>query len=225
MRVLLIDNDPSAIDFIRQELLDLDCTVDVAQNTEDGFQKAWKAQFEIILLDLNVSPEGSFSLLRAWRQAGLTTPVLALTSRKGRADKVRSLDVGADDCLARPFAFEELLARMRALARRNGPATGAALRVGDLEIDPAMRKVSRAGRQISLSPREFALLQLLAEHKGKVVSRSKIWEHLYDGQPRTASNVVDVYIRYLRNKIDKGESRPLIQTRWGEGYFLRGEEI
>jgi DNA-binding response OmpR family regulator len=225
MRVLLIEDYPPVIRALKMGLEEDGYAVDVAHTTEQGFPRAWKTHYDIILLDLQIAPEGGFSLLRAWRQAGLTTHVLALTSPERREDKVRSLDLGADDCLSKPFAFEELLARMRALARRRVPPRDPVLQVGDLEIDPAVRAVRRGGRSIYLTPREFGLLQFLAEHKGRVVSRSMIWQHLYDDKTQGTSNVVDVYIRYLRNKIDKGFSQPLIQTRWGEGYLLRGEEV
>jgi DNA-binding response OmpR family regulator len=225
MRVLLIEDYSPVVKALKLGLEEEGFAVDVADNTEEGFKKAWKNQYDIILLDLQVSVEGSFSLLQAWRQAGLSTHVLALTPPESFQDKVRSLDLGADDCLTKPFAFEELVARMRALSRRRQAACNPVMQVGDLEIDPTVRMVRRAGRRIYLTPREFSLLQFLAEHRGRVVSRSMIQEHLYDGKMSATSNVVDVYIRYLRNKIDKGFPHPLIQTRWGEGYLLCGEEI
>jgi DNA-binding response OmpR family regulator len=168
--------------------------------------------------------EDGLSLLQKWRRAGMTTHVLVLTARGTIDDKVKGLDLGADDYLTKPFQWEELLARLRALIRRGHQVKDPILRVHDLEIDTAARTVKRAGKTVQLTPKEYALLQFLAFHCGKVVTRSMIWEHLYDEHDENTSNVVDVYIRYLRTKIDKGFDPPLILTRWGEGYMLRGVE-
>jgi DNA-binding response OmpR family regulator len=168
--------------------------------------------------------EDGFSLLKRWRTAGMKAHVLVLTARGSIEDKVHGLDLGADDYLTKPFQLEELVARLRALVRRGHQVKDPILRVFDLEIDTAAHTVKRAGRPIHLTPREYAMLQFLAYNRGKVVTRTMIWEHLYDENDENTSNVVDVYIRYLRNKIDKGFEPPLILTRWGEGYMLRGEE-
>jgi DNA-binding response OmpR family regulator len=164
------------------------------------------------------------TLLKEWRRSGMSSHVLVLTAKNSIEDKVHGLDLGADDYLTKPFQLQELLARLRALIRRGHQVKDPLLRVYDLEIDTAARTVKRAGHPIHLTPREYALLQFLAFHRGRVVSRSMIWEHLYDEHDENTSNVVDVYIRYLRTKIDKGFDPPLILTRWGEGYLLRAED-
>jgi DNA-binding response OmpR family regulator len=220
MHVLLIEDFQPVVRALKLGLEEEGFMVDVVSDADEGFARAWKVPYDIILIDLMLPGERGFELLRVWRQAGLTTNVLALTAPGRVEDKVRGLDLGADDCLSKPFEFEELLARVRALARRGGVAATPVVRVGDLEINTAIRTVHRAGQSIRLTPREFGLLEFLATHRGKVVSRSMIREHLYEDWVRIHSNVVDVYIRCLRNKIDKGFEKRLIQTRWGEGYML-----
>ncbi|MGF1583473.1 MAG: response regulator transcription factor, partial [Gemmataceae bacterium] len=151
------------------------------------------------------------------------TPILILSGDDDTESKLKGFGFGADDYMTKPFQLEELLARLRALIRRGHNVKDPILRILDLEIDTTSRTAKRAGDSIHLTPREYALLEFLAFHRGKVVTRSMIWEHLYDEQDENTSNVVDVYIRYLRNKIDKDYHPALILTRWGEGYMLRGE--
>ncbi|MCS6852729.1 MAG: response regulator transcription factor [Gemmataceae bacterium] len=224
MRVLLIEDHRPLVRALQQGLEEEGFAVDVAYDGEVGDYKARTADYDVIILDVMLPKGDGFSLLNKWRRDGLQTHVLLLTARSSLEDKVQGLDLGADDYLTKPFQLEELLARLRALIRRGHQAKDPVLRLYDLEIDTAARTVKRAGQPIHLTPREFALLRFLAYHRGQVVSRSQIWEHLYDENDETTSNVVDVYIRYLRNKIDKGFDPPLILTRWGEGYMLRGEE-
>jgi DNA-binding response OmpR family regulator len=224
MRVLLIEDHKPLVRSLKQGLEEEGFAVDAAFDGEEGDYKAKSAQYDVIILDVMLPRKDGLSLLRDWRREGLKTHVLMLTARGSIEDKVKGLDLGADDYLTKPFQLEELLARLRALVRRNHQVKDPVLRVCDLEIDTAARTVKRAGQAIHLTPREFALLQFLAFHRGKVVSRSMIWEHLYDENDENTSNVVDVYIRYLRNKIDKGFEVPLILTRWGEGYLLRGDD-
>jgi two-component system, OmpR family, response regulator len=224
MRVLLIEDHKPLVRALRQGLEEEGFAVDTAFDGEEGDFKARSAEYDAVILDLMLPKVDGLTLLQRWRRDGLKTHVLVLTALGGIDDKVRGLDLGADDYLAKPFELEELFARLRALIRRGHQVKDPVLRVHDLEIDTAGRTVKRAGHTIHLTPREFALLEFLAFHRGKVVTRTMIWDHLYDEQDENTSNVVDVYIRYLRNKIDKGYDLPLIQTRWGEGYLLRGDD-
>jgi DNA-binding response OmpR family regulator len=223
MRVLIIEEQNSLARNLRHCLEEEGFVVDLASTATEGSFKARGGSYDAILLDLLLSGADGLTLLKGWRHKGVPTPVLVLTRGGDCAETVRSLDIGADDALTRPFQLAELLARLRALVRRGHQMHDPVIRVHDLELDTAGRAVKRGGRQIRLTPREFALLQFLAFHRGRVVTRPMIWEHLYDDQGENTSNVVDVYIRYLRNKIDKGFDPPLILTRWGEGYLLRGE--
>jgi DNA-binding response OmpR family regulator len=224
VRVLLIEDHKPLVRNLQRGLEEEGFAVDTALDGEEGGYKAQTAEYDVIILDLMLPKVDGLTLLQDWRRRGLKTHVLVLTARDGIGDKVRGLDQGADDYLTKPFQLEELLARLRALVRRQHQVKDPVLRIHDLEIDTASRTVKRGGQQIHLTPREYALLQFLAFHRGKVVSRSMIWEHLYDENDENTSNVVDVYIRYLRNKIDKGFDPPLILTRWGEGYLLRGDD-
>ncbi len=224
MRVLLVEDHKPLVRALRQGLEEEGLAVDVAYDGEEADFKARTAQYDAIVLDIMLPKKDGLTLLKEWRQAGLRAHVLMLTARGTLDDKVRGLDTGADDYLTKPFELEELLARLRALLRRGHDVKDPVIRVRDLEIDTATRTVKRAGQAIHLTPREYALLQFLAFHRGRVVSRTMIWEHLYDEHDENTSNVVDVYIRYLRNKIDKGFDPPLILTRWGEGYMLLGDD-
>jgi DNA-binding response OmpR family regulator len=222
--VLLIEDHKPMVRALKRGLEEEGFAVDTAADGEEGDFKARSANYDVIILDLMLPKTDGLTLLREWRKSGMDTHVLILTARSSMDDKVQGLDLGADDYLTKPFQLEELMARLRALIRRGHQVKSPVLRIHDLEIDTASHSVKRAGQSIHLTPREFALLQFLAFHRGQVVTRSMIWEHLYDEQDENTSNVVDVYIRYLRTKIDKGFDPPLILTRWGEGYLLRGEE-
>lgn len=224
MRVLLIEDNKQMQRAVRLALEEEGFAVDLASDGEEGDFKALAAEYDVIILDLMLPRIDGLSLLQRWRKKGINTHVLILTARGSIDDKVKGLDLGADDYLTKPFELEELLARLRALIRRGHQVKSPILRIYDLEIDTASRAVKRSNQVVHLTPREYTLLEFLAFHRGTVVTRSMIWEHLYDDRDETTSNVVDVYIRYLRNKIDKGFDPPLILTRWGEGYLLRGEE-
>jgi DNA-binding response OmpR family regulator len=224
VRVLLVEDHKPLLKALKRGLEEEGLAVDTAEDGEDADFKARGASYDVIVLDLMLPRVDGLTLLKQWRKDEIKTHVLILTAKDTTEDKVRGLDLGADDYLTKPFQLEELLARLRALVRRSHQVKNPTLRVHDLEIDTSARAVKRAGKLIHLTPREYALLQFLAFHRGKVVTRTMIWEHLYDEYDENTSNVVDVYIRYLRTKIDKGFDKPLILTRWGEGYMLRGEE-
>jgi DNA-binding response OmpR family regulator len=224
MRVLLVEDHKPMVRALQRGLEEEGFAVDVAHDGEEGDYKACTAEYDVIILDMMLPKVDGLSLLQKWRRNGMNTHVLVLTARGSIEDKVTGLDTGADDYLTKPFQWEELLARLRALIRRGHVQKDPIIRVFDLELDTAARTVKRGGKMIKLTPKEYQLLQFLAFHRGKVVTRSMIWEHLYDEHDENTSNVVDVYIRYLRSKIDQGFDPPLILTRWGEGYMLRGEE-
>lgn len=225
MRVLLVEDHKPLSRSLKRGLEEEGFAVDLAEDGEEADFKARSANYDCIILDLMLPKKDGLTLLKEWRKGGLNTHVLVLTAKDALDDKVKGLDIGADDYLTKPFQLEELMARLRALIRRTHQVKDPIIRVHDLELDTAARTVRRSGQSIHLTPREFALLQFLAYHRGKVVTRTMIWEHLYDEYDENTSNVVDVYIRYLRTKIDKGFEMPLIMTRWGEGYMLRGDDV
>jgi DNA-binding response OmpR family regulator len=223
VRVLLIEDHKPLLKALQRGLEEEGFAVDTAEDGETGEYKGRTANYDAVVLDLMLPKKDGLTVLKEWRKAGVKTHVLVLTAKDTTEDKVKGLDIGADDYLTKPFQLEELLARLRALIRRSHQIKDPIVRIKDMEIDTSARTVKRGGQAIHLTPREFALLQFLAYHRGKVVSRTMIWEHLYDEYDENTSNVVDVYIRYLRTKIDKGHDVPLILTRWGEGYMLRSE--
>jgi len=225
--LLVVDDDDRIRTLLKEFLTRAGFRVSAAADAAHADRLTGSMDFDLLVLDVMMPGEDGFSFTRRLRARGGEagrTPILMLTARDQTRDRIEGLTHGADDYLAKPFDFEELFARVRALVRRGHQQKDPVLRAYDLEIDTASRTVRRAGQVIHLTPREYALLEFLAFHRGKVVTRSMIWEHLYDEYDENTSNVVDVYIRYLRNKIDKGFEPPLILTRWGEGYLLRGED-
>jgi DNA-binding response OmpR family regulator len=218
--VLIVEDYGPLLRSVGQGLREAGYAVDAVSDGEDGLATAEASPFDAIVLDLMLPTLDGFEILRRLRQGGSSAAVLVLTARDAVRDRVRALDLGADDYLVKPFAFEELLARLRAIIRRRYQAPASVIRVGDLEIDAVARSVRRAGRTIGLSAREYALLEYLAARRGQVVSRTEIWDHLYDFASDPSSNVVDVYIGYLRKKIDSQEAVKLIHTRRGQGYVL-----
>jgi DNA-binding response OmpR family regulator len=224
VRVLLVEDHKPLVRSLRQGLEEEGYAVDTAYDGEEADFKGTSAPYDVVVLDIMLPKMDGLTLLQKWRKSGVKSHVLMLTARDQVEDKVKGLDAGADDYLTKPFELEEFLARVRALVRRGHQVKDPVLKVFDLEIDTAARTVKRNGQPIHLTPREYGLLEFLAFHRGRVVTRTMIWEHLYDEHDESTSNVVDVYIRYLRNKIDKGFDPPLILTRWGEGYMLRAED-
>lgn len=223
MRLLLVEDQAALLKALRQGLEEEGYAVDTAADGEDADAKATSTDYDVIVLDIMLPKIDGLTLLKKWRAGGVKSHILMLTARGGTDAKVSGLDSGADDYLTKPFELDELFARVRALVRRGHQVKSPHIKILDLTLDTAAREVQRAGQQIHLTPREYALLEFLAFHAGKVVTRTMIWEHLYDEYDENTSNVVDVYIRYLRNKIDKGFDPPLIQTKWGEGYMLRAD--
>jgi DNA-binding response OmpR family regulator len=223
MRILLVEDYPPLVRSVTQGLKEAGYTVESAMDGEQGLALAQAAPWDAIILDVMLPRLDGFGVLQALRAAKSQTPVLMLTARDAVTDRVRGLDLGADDYLQKPFAFEELLARLRAVMRRRYQGPHNTLQVADLEIDTVARTVRRGGEAVVLSAREYALLEYLAARTGQVVSRTEIWEHVYDFAADPSSNVIDVYIGYLRKKVDQREPK-LIHTRRGLGYVLGTEE-
>lgn len=222
MRLLVVEDDTRVRSFIQRGLTEAGFAVDSASDGVEGLSLALLNPYDAIVLDLMLPGRDGLAVLRELRAAGRAVPVLVLTARDELEDRVRGLETGADDYLVKPFAFAELLARIRALLRR-GTARASVIEVDDLRIDLAARRVERAGNKIDLTPKEFALLEYLAHHAGEVVTRTMISEHVWDMNFDSFSNVIDVYVRYLRRKVDAPFERKLIHTRRGVGYVLSPE--
>jgi DNA-binding response OmpR family regulator len=225
MRILVIEDERKVASFIRQGLAEEGHTVEVAADGAAALDLILDAPpYDLIVLDLMLPKLDGFAVLKAARQRRIATPVLVLTARDSVADKVRGLDLGADDYLTKPFAFDEFLARVRALLRRGAAPSAPVLRVADLTLDPARREVRRGERRVTLTTREYALLEYFMRNPGRVLTRPMLAEHVWGLDFDPESNIVDVYVGYLRRKIDgPGEAR-LLHTVRGAGYVLRVEE-
>jgi two-component system OmpR family response regulator len=220
MRILVVEDEPKMADLLRRGLERAAYAVDVVDTGEDALWMASEWDYDCIVLDVGIPPPDGFEVSRTLRERGRWAPILLLTIRDSVRDRVLGLDVGADDYLTKPFAFEELLARIRALARRPHRERPAVLSCGDLTLDPSTHEVLRGGMPIELSPKEFALLEFLMRHPGEVLTRTTLIEHVWDFAYDGTSNVVDVYVGYLRSKIDRPFGRSTIETVRGVGYQL-----
>jgi len=225
MRILLVEDDRAISGAVKKRLMAEHHAVDVCETGPDARDYIRVTEYDVILMDIMLPGEDGLSIVRGIRADGITTPVLFLTARDAVADRVLGLDAGGDDYLVKPFALDELMARIRVLARRStaAPALTSRLTVADLEMDTVSHQVRRGEKSISLTGREYALLEYLLRNRGAVLSREQIEQKLFSYDYMGASNMVDVYIRYLRKKIDEGFDTKLIHTVRGVGYSLREE--
>jgi heavy metal response regulator len=221
MRILVIEDEKKLAGFVRKGLVEQSYSVDVAYDGIKGFVLASQNDYDLIILDIILPKQDGWTTCKKIRKEGITTPILMLTALGETDDKVKGLDSGADDYLTKPFEFAELLARVRAILRRKYPQNETILRANSLMLDPARHLVERDGKTIKVSAKEFALLEYLMRNQGKVMTRTQISEHVWDIDFDRDSNVIDVYIKSLRQKVDKGFSKRLIHTVIGVGYVLR----
>jgi two-component system OmpR family response regulator len=223
MRVLVVEDELRMASLIRRGLVKEGLAADIAPNGEEALVSARARDYDAIVLDVMLPGINGFETCRRLREGGVWAPVLMLTARDSVEDRVAGLDTGADDYLVKPFAFAELLARLRALARRGDSERPAVLSLGDLRLDPATREVWRGDTEIQLSPKEFSLLETFMRRPGQVLSRLHLLEHAWDFAYENRSNVVDVYIRHLRRKIDEPFGRHTLETVRGAGYRVRSD--
>ncbi len=220
MRVLLVEDEPAIADFVRRGLTEEGYAVDIATDGEEAVDWPEVAEFDVIILDVLLPVRDGIDVCRTLRRRGLSTPVLMLTARDAIDDRVRGLDSGADDYLVKPFAFAELLARLRALVRRPAPVHGTLIQIADLALDTTTRSVTRAEAAVELTTREYAILEYLMRHPNQVLTRTMIAERVWNYDFDAESNVIDVHIRNLRRKIDDPFAEKLIQTVRGAGYRI-----
>lgn len=224
MRILVVEDEKKVASFIQRGLEAEHYTVDVVHDGEAGLTRALAQRYDLIILDIMLPGRDGFGVVRELRAGGRDVPVLLLTARAAVSDRVSGLDLGADDYLTKPFAFDELLARVRALLRRGASAPSPTISVADLSLDPSTRVVTRAGQRIDLTAREYALLEFFLRNPGRVLSRSVIAQHVWGVDFDTFTNVIDVYVNYLRRKIDAGFAPRLLHTVRGAGYVLKEPE-
>ena len=224
MRILLVEDDKRIANFVTRGLRENAYAVDAATDGEEGFYLASVNSYDIIILDVMLPFKDGFAVCRELRKKDVKTPILMLTARDAVDDKISGLDFGADDYLTKPFEFKELLARLRALLRRGGEVRPPKIIIRDLEIDTVAQKVRRSGREIILTAKEYSLLEYLAREKGKVLGRAAIAEHVWDENFDAFSNLIDVYIKRLRAKMDENFAVRLIHTKRGAGYILDDDD-
>jgi len=226
MRILVVEDEPKVADALREGLESEDYEVEIARTGEEGFFLVNAQTFDLVILDLMLPGRDGLDILKTLRRRGLQTPVLILTARDAVEDRVTGLDCGADDYLVKPFAFAELLARIRALLRRGRTDQVLQLKAADLEMDLVTRRVSRGGRPLNLTPREFELLEYFLRYQNQIVSREMLARDVWHETSRATplDNVIDVHIARLRKKVDHGFPRKLIHTIRGVGFMLRGNE-
>jgi two-component system, OmpR family, copper resistance phosphate regulon response regulator CusR len=223
MRLLIVEDEKKVASFIKQGLEEEGYAVDVAMDGEEGLAMALDGVHDLFILDIGLPKMNGLQVLGELRKRKVATPVLLLTVRATIEDKVLGLDAGADDYLTKPFAFQELLARVRALLRRRPEGSPAFLQFSDLALDPARRTVSRGGEKIELTAKEFAILEYFLRNPERVLTRTRIIEHVWDYDFDTGTNLVDVYVNYLRKKVDAERKTKLIHTVRGVGYVLKEE--
>ncbi len=223
MRVLVVEDDVKMASLLRRGLLEEGLAADVARTGDDALWMAEATEYDAIVLDVMLPGLDGFEVCERLRAAEVWSPILMLTARDSVPDRVKGLDRGADDYLTKPFSYSELLARLRALMRRGRPERPTELEVGGLRLDPATRRVWRGDTEIPLSAKEFSLLETLMRRPGQILSRFELLEHAWDYEYENRSNVVDVYVRYLREKIDRPFGRRSIETVRGVGYRLRAD--
>ena len=220
MRLLIVEDEPKTGEYVRQGLSEAGYVVDLVRTGTDGVHTGTSGDYDLVILDVNLPGMDGWSVLRALRQAGRTMPVLFLTARDQLEDRVHGLEIGADDYLTKPFAFAELLARVRTLLRRGRTTEPDVLRAADLELNLTRRRVSRAGKRVDLTPKEFGLLELLMRRRGEVLPRSLIASQVWDMNFDSDTNVIEVAVRRLRSKVDDGHEIKLIKTVRGMGYVI-----
>ena len=224
MRILIVEDEEKLARYLKKGLEESSYAVDLALNGTDGLHLATHESYDLIILDIMLPELDGVTILKKVRCAEINTPVIFLTAKDSTENKVEGLNIGADDYIVKPFSFHELLARVRVCLRRGNHKTSLELKVSDLTLDPLTRKVFRGKKRIEMSPTEFSLLEYLMNHAGQVVTRTMISEHVWDSNFESFSNVVDVHIAKLRNKIDRGFDIKLIHTKRGTGYVIEEQD-